>query len=260
MRSISDISSTDAPRSRRLPWAVAVVLIALSFAPPPTAGAQSSRAAELAAEATRIARHGDVEEAIVKLREAVEIDPGSAGLRFQLASMLAAMGNFDEAGPVFSAVVERDPTNSAARRGEITALLFRSQYLEARAKLEEGLQALPQDGQLAHTLARVLATAPLDGARDGPTALALALEVWEVKKLYDTGETVAMAMAEAGRFEDAVEFQRGLIDQAEAAAEEARLEGLRQRLLAYLGGKPWRAESPAEIAMATEPPRSTPPP
>jgi hypothetical protein len=52
-----------------------------------------------------------------------------------------------------------------------------------------------------------------------------------------------------------VEFQRGLIEQAEAANEEARLEGLRQRLLGYLGGKAWRAESPEEIAMATEPPQ-----
>jgi tetratricopeptide (TPR) repeat protein len=239
--------------------AAAFALLVL-LASPSAVGAQSSRAAELAAEATRIARHGDVEQAIVKLREAVAVDPESASLRFQLASMLAAMGKFEEAGPVFAAVVARDPDNSAARRGEITALLLQSRYLEARTKLEEGLQALPQDGQLAHTLARVLATAPLDEARDGATALALALKVWEVKKIYDTGETVAMAMAEAGRFEDAVEFQRGLIEQAEAAKEETRLEGLRKRLLSYLGGKAWRAESPAEIAMATEPPRAAPTP
>jgi tetratricopeptide (TPR) repeat protein len=234
--------------------AVAFVLLAAVFSPYGVL-AQSSKAADLAAEATRIARQGDVEQAIVKLQEAVELDLESVTLRFQLASMLAAMGRFEEAGPVFTAVVERDPGNGAARRGEVTALLLQSRYLEARTKLEEGLQALPQDGQLAHTLARVLATAPLDEVRDGATALALALKVWEVKKIFDTGETVAMAMAEAGRFEDAVEFQRGLIEQAEAANEEARLEGLRQRLLGYLGGKAWRAESPEEIAMATEPPQ-----
>ena len=255
----------DIDRSTSLPFeprpaVVLLFLTALLLALATASQAQTARATELAAEATKVARQGDVEKAIVMLREAVELDPDSAVLRFQLASMLAAMGEFEEAGPVFAAVVERDPDNSAARRGEITALLLQNRYIDARAKLEKGLEVLPQDGQLAHTLARLLATAPLDEARDGQTALALALKVWEVKKIWETGETVAMAMAEVGRFEDAIEFQRGLIEQAEEAKEEKRLEGLRQRLLGYLGSKPWRAESPMEIAMATEPPRSAPTP
>lgn len=240
--------------------AAAASFCALLLLCPALAGADDPRAVELANEAGRLAREGDVEQAIVKVKEAVEIDPDSVLLRFQLASLLATSGRFAEAGPVFAAVVARDPTNGAARRGEVTALLLQSRYAEARKKLEEGLQALPQDGQLAHTLARLLATAPIDEVRDGELALALATRVWEIKKVYETGETVAMALAEAGRFERAVEFQRGLVEQAEAAGEEARLEGLRQRLLKYLSNEAWRAESPMEIAMATEPPRMAPAP
>ncbi len=219
-------------------------------------------AAELVTEAARLAGSGDAENAVAKLRRAAEIETADAGLRFQLARMLAALGDLETAASVFAVLVEDQPENSAARLGEASVLLLRGRYLEARSRLEDGLRALPKDGQLAHMLARVLASAPVDEARDGQTALGLALKVWEVRKVWETGETVAMAMAEAGRFDDAVEFQRGLIEQAEAAGDEARLEGLRLRLLEYLSGEAWRAESAAEItnaAMPPGPPQSPPP-
>ncbi|MCP3958595.1 MAG: hypothetical protein GY719_12150 [bacterium] len=196
-----------------------------------------------------------IEQAIGQLRKAAEAAPEDAGRQFQLAAALAAQGSFDEAGPVFAKVVKLDPTNSAARRGEITSLLFLGKYVDARKKLEEGLTALPRDGQLAHTLARLCATAPLEKVRHGELALQLALKVFDIKKTYETGETVAMAYAELGRFEDAVAFQREMIAKAEKLGDAPRAEALRERLLTYLRDEPWRAASPAEIAMATEPPK-----
>ena len=213
------------------------------------------RATALVSEATALSLQGDFEPAVVKLREAREISPGDVRILFQLASVLTSQGRLEEAGPVFAEVVALDPRNSAARRGEITALLFAGRYSDARLKLEEGLTALPRDGQLAHTLARLCATAPLDKVRNGELALQLALKVYEIRKTYETGETVAMAYAETGRFDEALEIQRDLIDQAEKAGESARVEALRERLLSYLRNEPWRAASPAEIAMATEAPK-----
>ena len=113
---------------------------------------------------------------------------------------------------------------------------------------------MPRDGQLAHTLARLLATAPVEQVRNGALALRLALTVYEVKQTYDTGETVAMAHAELGDFESAIEMQRGLVARAQSEDAEEKVEALRDRLLSYLRSEPWRATSPGEIAMATEPP------
>jgi hypothetical protein len=90
--------------------------------------------------------------------------------------------------------------------------------------------------------------------RDGALALQLALTVYEVKQTYDTGETVAMAHAEVGDFESAIEKQRSLIARAQNEDDEAKVEALREKLLSYLRSEPWRAASPGEIAMATEPP------
>ncbi len=226
---------------------------------PPAPGAADPRVTELISEANTFSRKGDLEQAIAKLKEAVELAPENQHISFQLGGLLASLGRFEEAGPVFAAVVALDPQNSAARRGEVTAIIVQGRYRDARRKLEEGLVALPRDGQLAHTLARLTATAPLDDVRDGELALQLALKVYEVVKNYETGETVAMAYAETGRYEQAVAQQRKLIEQAEKADESKKLEGLNQRLLTYLRNEPWRAASSAEIAMATEPPRAAGP-
>ena len=220
----------------------------------PAVSAQGTVSAQSSAEPTP-EQLKQIEQAIAKLRQAAEASLDDVGRQFQLAAALAAQGRFDEAGPVFARVVKLDPENSAARRGEITSLLFEGKYVDARIKLEEGLTALPRDGQLAHTLARLCATAPLDKVRHGELALQLALKVYEIKKTYETGETVAMAYAEVGRFKDAVAFQRELIAKAESESDTPRADALRERLLTYLRDEPWRAASPAEIAMATEPPK-----
>ena len=217
---------------------------------------ESGSAQSLAQEAARLVGARDYDRAVTMFRAALERDPQQQASRFQLARLLAALGRYQEARAEFATVVAAHPQHAAARRGEITALLLLEQYADARRKLQEGLTALPRDGQLAHILARLLATSPDDEVRDGALALRLALSVYEVKKLYDTGETVAMAYAEVGEFEQAIEMQRTLIAQAEAADDTARLESLRHRLTAYQRGEPWRVASPVEIATATQPPQA----
>lgn len=243
--------------------AMLIVVLALTTALPlvaqtPPAKPQTAKpqtASEMATEASRQMRLGDYPKALELLRSAVAKDPSLGGARFQLASLLAYLGRFQEAGPEFAAVVAADPENSAARRGEITALLLENRYADARRKLEDGLQALPRDGQLAHTLARLLATAPDAAVRDGGLAVGLALKVFEVKKIVPTGETLAMAYAEVGDFSKAAETQKQVLEMAKETGDVAQLEPLRQRLALYESGKPWHAQSPMEIAMATEPPR-----
>lgn len=247
--------------NRRLPRLLrrGCLLVMLLLAPAAAIGSTDPGFAELMSEADRLIRLGDLKQAITHLEKAVELEPENQQVRFRLGSVLASLGRFEEATPVFAALVAIDPQNSAARRGEITGILIQGDYRQARRKLEEGLVALPRDGQIAHTLARLVATAPLDAVRDGELALQLALKVYEVVQSYETGETVAMAYAEAGRFEDAIAQQRQLIAMAERDGDSQRLESLNERLLTYLRNEPWRAKSPTEIAMATEPPRAAGP-
>jgi tetratricopeptide (TPR) repeat protein len=247
------------PRRAKVASRLVIALFFVGIAGPagPAPGQTSSsdaKARELAQEALEIAATGDYEVAVSRLRSSLEIDPEQHLTRFQLARLLAALGRYEEARAEFAAVVVALPENGAARRGEVTALILGERYADARRKLEEGLAALPRDGQLAHTLARLLASAPEADVRDGTLALQLAKVVYEIKKSYETAETLAMAYAEAGDFQQAIEIEQGLIARAEAEGDEQRLTGLRQRLEAFSNSEPWYARSPVEIATATEPP------
>jgi len=63
---------------------------------------------------------------------------------------------------------------SHLRLAEASALVLAGRDAEARRRLEQGLEALPRDGNLAHALARLLAASGDAAVRDGPRALEIA--------------------------------------------------------------------------------------
>ena len=112
-----------------------------------------------------------------------------------------------------------DPSASQARFGHAMALVRLRRFAEARAVLEEAVRAHPEQPGLAHALARILAVAPDDAVRDGPRALRSAsLRSNETTPTLAIVETSAMALAENGRFNDAVARQRQAIAMATQAA------------------------------------------
>jgi len=56
----------------------------------------------------------------------------------------------------------------------------------------------------------------------------------------DTGETLAMAMAELGRFDQAVGFQSQVIEIVRQAGRAELLSAMTARLDAYRASRPWR--------------------
>jgi len=258
------------PVRRLLPLLAAVLALPAAAGPAPPAaaepaaaqGAAGRAAARLAAAQTGGAverarealRAGRQDAAVAAYREALAADPGATRVRFELANVLAWIGRYPEASEEFGRVVAEDPKNAEAHRGRATAFLLQREYAEARRALERGLHENPRDGQIANVLARLLATAPEDGVRDGELAVEIATAVYEVVKIPATGETLAMAYAEAGDFERAVALQRKLVREAEAEGDRAQAESLRKHLLSFLRKEPWRAPDPTEIVLASPPP------
>ena len=76
--------------------------------------------------------------------------------------------------------------------------------------------------------------------RGGGRALELANLVFERQPSIDHGETVAMALAELGRFDEATEFQRRVLRHAQTAAPR-QVAPIRERLSLYESGEPCRA-------------------
>jgi multidrug resistance efflux pump len=91
--------------------------------------------------------------------------------------------------------------------------------------------------QLTQTLARLLAAAGDRSVRDGERAVELATQAVTARSSLENAETMAMAMAEAGRFENAVALQSRLVEEAEQRGEEPLLQRLRAHLALYRRGQ-----------------------
>ena len=114
--------------------------------------------------------------------------------------------------------------------GLADVLSRQGEYGEAVAALERGLEALP-DGEAA---------APDSTVRDGTRALELALSLYQRRPVVARGETVAMALAELGRCDEAAARQQELLAVAERANAVELAAELQEALALYTAGPPCR--------------------
>jgi tetratricopeptide (TPR) repeat protein len=122
-------------------------------------------------------------------------------------------------------------------------------FVEARRVLEEAVAAQPANQILTNALARVLATAPDGRARDGRRALELAQKLFEATRIPETGETYAMALAEAGRFDEAIKLQQETIVAIERSAAQVSRDFVTGNLAQYQKHQP----SGAPLHLSTQP-------
>lgn len=184
---------------------------------------------------------GDLGRAVAAYRSALAADEASRGARLALARGLARQGSYSEAAIHFGHAVGLDPSDPEAHFGRALSLMLSESYGAAREALEESVARHPANAPLVHLLARLLAAAPDDAVRDGDRGLELARQVFERQQTIDHAETVAMALAELGRFDEAAEWQRGVVARAEQARGPAAAAGPRRRLELYEGGRACRA-------------------
>ena len=191
-------------------------------------------------------------EAIDLFSRAVATDPAMVSARASLADALRRSGRLDAAIAEYVEVVKLDPSASQARFGQAMALVRLRRYAEARAVLEEATRANAEQPGLSHALARLLASAPDDGVRDGSRALSIVqtLERTTAPALTLV-ETAAMALAETGRFRDAAARQRQAIAMATQAGRmdlAARLtESLRRYESNMPSRTPWPDDDPVHL-------------
>jgi tetratricopeptide (TPR) repeat protein len=188
------------------------------------------------------ARRGDSGAAVGAFENAVEADPSRLDLRVRLSELLVIEGRYVRAVESYEAVLQRDPRLLSARLGQSLALLQSEEYRRAVTVLEEGLDLEPDDLVLGNALARLLATAPDPEIRDGERALGIARRVFDASRSPQHAETVAMAYAELGDFEEAINWQHALMTQAASGGGSQELvRRLRATLEGYRRGEPVRS-------------------
>jgi len=185
-----------------------------------------------------LAHRGAYDEAVVHLRAVVEIQPADHQAHVELAAALERKRAFADARDHYARAAEIEPEDARSHLGQARTLAAEGHYQRARARLEDAHEKIPSDGGIAQALARLLASSPEPSVRDGSRALDLARRVIEARPTAFHAETVAMALAEIGRCDEASRWQRIAIDLARRESRDDLTNRLNASLARYERGRP----------------------
>jgi len=188
-------------------------------------------------------------EAIEHFSLAVKSDASYVEARMQLADALRRSGQVKESLPHYAEVIRTSPGVSQAVFGEAMALVRLGRYREARDRLSDGMKSYPDQAGFAHAQARLLAAAPDAAVRDGSRSMELMQQLLKQQRTLGLAETMAMTLAELGRFDEAVAWQRDALDTARKNGREDIARRLAANLLLYERQQPcrtpWTDDDPA---------------
>jgi tetratricopeptide (TPR) repeat protein len=180
-------------------------------------------------------------EAIEHLSAALETQANYTEARLRLANSLRRVGRAAEALPHYDRVLAEAPDHSEARFNRAITFAQVHRYRDARNALADAMKMHPDQPLFAHGLARLLASAPDNSVRDGAQAIALVQRLLQKEqRTLELGETLAMALAAAGRFEEAAAVQRDLLKGAERNALTGVVPRLAGNLARYEHREPCR--------------------
>lgn len=195
-----------------------------------------------------LSARGRDSEAIDALTAAVKADGGMTAARLELANALRRAGRAAESLPQYAEVLAARPDTSAARFGYAMALVRLGRYREARDWLDRASKTYENQPGFAHALARLLAAAPDPSVRNVSRAVALGRALFDAHRSIPEAETLAMAFAASGQFDDAVMLQQQIIDAAPGGGTELNLQWMQANLDRYkrheLCPAPWPDDDP----------------
>lgn len=179
------------------------------------------------------------EEVLDDLFARRELPPAARSRAFALrATIRGQQGRFAEAAREYELAAEAGGPSESIRFGQATALLLAGDHAAARRVLEAAVREMPESVPLTHVLARLLATSSDPDVRQPARALELARQVVRQAPGFDRGETVGMALAALGRYQEAADWQRRIIEEARRRGRPDLLPALELRLRSYEAGKP----------------------
>lgn len=191
---------------------------------------------------------GQADLAIENFLKALELDPDYTSAAVNLGNIYLRKGSCRLSEGVFHPALLRDPSRSDVRLGLVLSLSCLDRDSEAMQLLEEpGVQDSNSE-ILRNALARLLAAGRGQGVRDGERAVSLAQSLITKETSLEFVETLAMALAEARRFDEAVEWQSRGIEAARGSGQTRWLQALEANLQRYRAGKsakmPWSTIHP----------------
>jgi tetratricopeptide (TPR) repeat protein len=191
---------------------------------------------------------GEMDEAIELLQGAVTYQPDYTEARTALAEALRRTGQLRASLPQYEAAIALNPQSAQARWGHALALVRLDRHRDARRALNEAMQVHPERPEFRLLLARLLAASPDAGVRDGARAMTLVQDLLRNQKTVETGETLAMALAETGDFDQARSVQHSVLQAVRRGGNEAEIRRLEAGLRSYERRQPLRSVFVGEVS------------
>jgi Flp pilus assembly protein TadD len=185
---------------------------------------------------------GKVEEAITHYKLALQINPNYAEVHNNLGNALVQQGRAEEAIRHYQQALQINPNYADAHHNLGTALQQKGRAAEAISQYQQALQIEPANKEVQNNLAWLLATCADASLRNGHKAVELARQANELSGGADPGilDTLAAALAEAGRFSEARRTAQKAMELARAAGQKELVEELTVELKRYEAGLPCR--------------------
>jgi tetratricopeptide (TPR) repeat protein len=171
---------------------------------------------------------------------AVKYQPSYVEAHLAFADYLRRRGRPDAALKEYRETLDLNPRQFVARLGYAMCLVQARRYRDARDWLDEASRLFPDRTEFKMGLARVLATSPDDRVRDGRRAVSITQELYKGERTTALGETIAMALAEAGDYAQAIAIQREVIAAAQRAGFTGQIPHMTANLTLYERHEPSR--------------------
>jgi tetratricopeptide (TPR) repeat protein len=187
---------------------------------------------------------GDVTGALDDYNQAIQLQPSDADFYDSRGHANYRLGQFREALADYNRAVQLNPedANALVNRGDA----YREQglYGPAASDYRDAVRVNPKFGRAYLMTAWLMATCPDQRYRDADKAIAAAQHAIELDgdKDYRYPDTLAAALASAGKFDDA----KTAINKALPGAPIKEVAHMRQRLELYESGRAYREGAPAE--------------
>jgi tetratricopeptide (TPR) repeat protein len=176
---------------------------------------------------------GNTSEAVTQLRAAFELAPDDPDVSRELLRVLLRLGRDDDAIVVLRKSASAKPDDEETVVSLAILLAKKERFGEATALLGESHQKFPERIATATTLARLLASSPDGSIRNGQRALELATAVNDAEPSPVHGETIALALAELGRCDEALAWMKRAVEGAEQTQNIEEAARLRREMPKY---------------------------
>ena len=183
---------------------------------------------------------GQTEEALRSAREAVELRADDARLRLVFAGLLSRASRLEEAAAQCRETLRLNGNSAEAHNTLAWLLKEQRDFTESLNHFREAVRLRPGLTPAMMGLAWMLATHPDADVREPREAIRLAERVVQLSppENWMAFDTLAAALASAGRFPEAVNMQRKALEAARAIGPKD-VPALEARLMLYERGTPF---------------------